>query len=88
MRRGNTDRNQAEIVDKLRKVGATVTPTHMVGCGFPDIVVGFRGRNHLLEIKNGERWKFTDAELDWHQEWKGDARVVTDADQAIAIIQE
>ena len=37
------DRNQPEIVDALRKAGASVGHTHAVGKGFPDIVVGVQG---------------------------------------------
>lgn len=37
------DRNQPEIVDALRKAGASVGHTHSLGHGFPDIVVGLQG---------------------------------------------
>lgn len=37
------DRNQPEIVEALRKVGASVGHTHAVGQGFPDVVVGVQG---------------------------------------------
>jgi len=41
--RKRVDRNQPEIVDALRKAGASVGHTHAVGQGFPDIVVGVKG---------------------------------------------
>jgi len=37
------DRNQPEIVEALREAGASVGHTHVVGKGFPDIVVGVQG---------------------------------------------
>lgn len=37
------DRNQPEIVEALRKAGASVGHTHGVGQGFPDVVVGVNG---------------------------------------------
>jgi Holliday junction resolvase len=49
------DANQSELVDALRKFGATVTPTHATGAGFPDLVVGYQGVNYLLEIKDGAK---------------------------------
>jgi hypothetical protein len=85
-RAARTDANQSAIVEALRKVGATVTPTHMVGGGFPDITVGYRGRTFLFEIKSGDRWKLTNDEFDWHERWTGQAAIVTDPEQAIAVI--
>lgn len=85
-RRCRVDTNQSEIVAALRGIGATVAPTHMVGHGFPDIVVGFRGANFLFEIKSGDRWKLTSDEWDWHQEWSGSVDVVTSPDQAIELV--
>ena len=37
------DINQPEIVAALREAGATVSHTHMVGHGFPDLVAGVPG---------------------------------------------
>lgn len=48
---GRTDRNQREIVDALRGVGAQVIVTSRVGQGFPDLTVGFRRRWYLIECK-------------------------------------
>ena len=61
------DNNQREIVKKLRKIpGVTVSITSALGDGFPDIVVGYKGVNHLIEIKDGSkppsRRKLTPAE--------------------------
>lgn len=43
-RAARVDANQKEIVRAWRQVGARVALTHMVGNGFPDAVVGFRGQ--------------------------------------------
>lgn len=45
------DKNQPEIVRALDRVGATALDLSSVGCGCPDILVGFRGMNYLAEIK-------------------------------------
>jgi hypothetical protein len=42
------DRNQKEIVDGLRKAGAFVQTF-----GAVDLVVGYRGLWHLIEVKDG-----------------------------------
>ena len=53
------DSNQTRVVKALRELGATVQHLHAVGKGCPDIVVGYKNRNYLLEIKDGEKlWRF------------------------------
>lgn len=45
------DKNHGAIVKLLTQLGFTVQNTAMVGCGFPDLVVGAMGRNYLVEVK-------------------------------------
>ena len=89
-RAARVDANQAEVVEALRGVGASVTTTHTIGQGFPDLAVGFRGRTYLLELKDGQlppsRRKLTPDEQRWHEEWRGHAVVVNDADEALRVI--
>lgn len=84
------DRNQAEIVAALRAIGATVQLLHSVGAGCPDILCGFRGRNVLLEIKDGNKppsaRKLTADQVEWHGGWKGQVAVVEDVDAALAVM--
>lgn len=89
-RAAKTDRNQAEIVDALRKAGATVQPLHAVGQGCPDLLVGYRGLNHLIEVKDRKASK-SDRELnprqvEWHAGWKGSVAKVETVDAALAVI--
>lgn len=89
-RAAKTDANQAEIVADLRAVGATVQPLHAVGKGCPDILVGWRGRNVLIEIKDGSRVpserRLNDIQVDWHAAWRGQVAVAENSEQAMAII--
>ncbi len=89
-RNARIDTNQPEIVKALRAIGASVTHTHMIGRGFPDIVVGFRGVNTLMEIKDGNKppskRRLTPDEADWHESWQGYACVVESVDDAYAAI--
>lgn len=84
------DRNQSEIVRALRQAGASVHPCHGAGQGFPDLAVGFRGRNYLIEVKDGalapSDRKLTPAQQEWHAAWRGDAVVVTSVSEALAAI--
>lgn len=56
-RASRVDGNHAEICTALRAVGALVFDTSRVGDGFPDIVVGVRGRFLLIEVKNAAQPK-------------------------------
>ncbi len=84
------DENQPEIVKALRNVGATVTPTHAAGGGFPDLVVGFRGVNFLLEIKDDakppSKQKLTPDQEQWHGSWQGQRAVCRNVAEALAAI--
>ena len=87
------DENQPAIVDKLRRItGVSVWPVHMVGKGFPDIIVGYGERNYLFEIKNPDRSlserALTKDEQKFFDQWNGNVNVITDAGQAWKIIEE
>jgi Holliday junction resolvase len=70
------DNNQKEIVAYLRSIGASVQHLHTVGHGCPDILVGYCGKNYLLEIKNGSKSKLTEDEERFFREWKGDVQII------------
>ena len=79
------DANQAEIVADLRKVGATVQHLHEVGDGCPDILVGFRGVNYLIEIKT-LGGPLRRSQVEWHTLWRGQAAVAHTSEEALRII--
>lgn len=88
------DANQPEIVRGLRQVGASVLHLHELGQGAPDILVGFRGMNVLMEIKDGSKppyaQRLTSFEEDWQDRWMGQVivvRTVTEALRAIGAIE-
>lgn len=84
-RAARTDANQAEIVEALRQVGASVVLLHQVGGGCPDIGVGFRGHTYLLEIK-AEGGRLTEDEREWHASWRGHVAVVYSVEDALRVI--
>ena len=73
------DRNQPEIVQLFRDLGAMVSVTSAVGGGFTDLVVQFRRpcNGHivtlLVEIKDGElspsRQALTPLQIVFHTAW-------------------
>lgn len=82
------DSNQPEIVAALRKAGALVHPMHAVGGGFPDLLVCFRGKLLLIEVKDGakppSKRKLTPDQVEFHRLWP--VTVVKNVDEAIAVI--
>ena len=89
-RRAAVDANQSAIVSALRKIGATVQPLHGVGEGCPDLVCGYRGRNLMLEVKDGSKppsaRKLTKDQVRWHEQWRGHVCVVCNIEEAIAAV--
>ena len=79
------DANQPEIVADLRKVGASVLLLHEVGEGCPDICVGFRGMNYLIEIK-GPDGKLRRSQVEWHWDWRGQVAIARTSEEALRII--
>jgi hypothetical protein len=77
--RAKTDTNQPAIVRQLRQYpGISVFDTHQLGKGFADICVGYRGINHLFEIKE-EKGKLTLDEYDFQLKWRGTCYTVYNA---------
>lgn len=89
-RAAKIDENQAQIVSALRRMGATVASLASVGNGVPDLLVGYRGVNHLMEVKDGAKVpsarKLTPAELEFHAKWRGTVHVVESLGDAMKII--
>jgi len=90
MRAAKVDANQSAIVSALRKIGATVQPLHTVGKGCPDLLVGLRGMNLLLEVKDGSKppsgQKLTADQVVWHRDWCGQVEVVNSVEQALIAV--
>jgi hypothetical protein len=89
-RAARIDDNQKEIVQALRAVGASVAVTSALGDGFGDIVIGFRGQNFIIEIKDENKppskRKLTPAEEEFHNGWNGQIDVAINVDEALSII--
>jgi hypothetical protein len=86
-----TDSNHVEIIKALRKIpNLSVFSTHEVGKGFPDIVIGYKGINYLIEIKDGKKppsaRKLTDSEVKFHQDWNGQISIIKNLDELLQII--
>ena len=91
-RAAKVDANHAQIAADLRTIGASVVSTAGVADGFPDLVVGFRGRNWLMEIKDGSKppraRKLTPDQERFAAAWRGHYVVVYSPSDAIRAVTE
>ena len=90
-RAARVDDNQSEIVATFRRLGASVAILSGVGQGVPDILIGYRGRDALVEIKDGakppSKRRLTKDEAEFHQKWTGrPVEIVETVEQAVSLI--
>lgn len=91
-RAAKVDRNQPEIVRAFRQIGASVQILSAVGKGCPDTIIGFRGRNIFVEIKDGSKspseQKLTADQEHWHANWAGQRCVANSIEDALLKVIE
>lgn len=84
------DDNQREIVKAFRDMGATVQILSAIGKGCPDLLLGWRGQNYLIEIKNGKKppsgQRLTEHEQKFFDSWKGQVCIINSIDNAVLFI--
>ena len=79
------DSNQAQIIADLKKIGVSVLNLSRVGGGCPDILVGWQGKNILIEIKTA-KGNLNDLQIEFFKEWKGPKFVCKSINEIIEII--
>jgi len=80
------DYNHASIVRAFERAGATVVELHTIGRGVPDLLVGYAGRDLLVEVKlprrtlwdgrESPRSSLSRRQSSWHRSWRGATPVV------------
>lgn len=85
------DRNQQEIVDALRSRGAKVWVISQGG-GLPDLLISYKGKTLLFEVKDGEKppsqRKLTPAEQKFFDEWTGGPlKIVNSVQEALDLLE-
>ena len=66
-------------------IGASIVDLSQVGFGCPDLLVGFRKRNFLIEIKNPATYgKLSADQNDFFDNWRGEVLVARASTHLIA----
>jgi len=85
-RAARVDLNHQDIVAALKVVGASVQSLAASGSGCPDLLVGHRRRNYLIEVK-GRLGKLTPDQVVWHREWQGmTVAIVRSPEEALEVL--
>ena len=84
------DANQKQIVSQLRRIGASVQSLATIGSGCPDLLIGFQGKNYLVELKDGSKTKsqkkLTPDEEIWIATWRGQVIRCENIDEILKLI--
>lgn len=85
MLKKKTDANQKQIISDLKKIGVSVLNLSKVGNGCPDLLIGWQGKNILIEIKTA-KGNLNDSQIEFFKEWKGQKFVCKSINEIIEII--
>lgn len=78
------DENEKDIIDALQRMGAEVY--RLSASGLPDLLVGWRGINYLVEVKQN-KGKHTAEQIRFQQTWTGQQCTIRTVDEAIELLQ-
>lgn len=88
--KGRVDNNHKAVMDALRNAAMKPISLASVGDGCGDILVGFRGINVLLEVKDGEKppsaRELTAAEKEFESTWPGQYCIVLSPEEAVEAV--
>lgn len=77
------DANEAEIIEALTAVGASVV--QLSQRGVPDLLVGYRGATYLLEVKT-KTGDYTEDQVKFNETWRGQRALVRTPEDALYTI--
>ena len=83
-RAAKVDSNQDAIVDAYRGLGCTVTSLAGLGRGVPDLLVGYRGKLSLVEVKT-PKGKLRPMQEEFRKLWP--VRVVRSVEEVIQHVE-
>lgn len=76
----------------MRRLGASVLDMHQLGNGAADLLIGWRGRVRLVEVKDPlqppSKRRLTKDEARFHAEWAGFVFVVESIEECVALFSD
>lgn len=86
-KRGKIDSNQKAIVKSLREIpGVSIVSIASQGNGCPDLLIGYKNLNYLIELKSLSTSKLTEQEIIFIEHWKGNVAVCYNLNQVLQVI--
>ncbi len=89
-RAAKIDDNQKEIVKTFRAYGCSVKSLAAVGEGFPDLCIGYMGKNWLVEVKDGSKppskRALTPQQQMVHAMWDGTIYIVESVEDVMQLV--
>ena len=83
------DGSQDGIVSALKEAGCSVQDLCRFG-DVPDLLVGYHGRNYLIECKPAEgdarQLTLNPKQVIWHEAWTGQVGIAHTPEEALAIV--
>jgi len=86
-RAAKIDQNQPDIVEALRKVGASVVSLASIGQGCPDLLACKGDKLWLIEVK-GPKGTLTDDQKRFILNWSGTVHIIRTPDEALKLVGE
>jgi hypothetical protein len=92
-RAARKDANEVELRKLWLRIGGSWLPITPVEGGEPDALLGFRGRQRLVELKDGSKppsaRKLRSNQVEWHRTWHGEpVSVVLDSSDLERLAKE
>jgi hypothetical protein len=82
------DENHNLIKHTFIALGASVLDLSRVGQGCPDMLIGYKGKCAMVEIKSSNKAQFTEPQLKFIKNWRGSSISRIDSvDGAIRLIK-
>lgn len=73
--KGAPDENHADVVGWYEELYCSVADTHIVGFGFPDLVIGIAGLDCKVEVKT-ENGILLPSQVRFQRDWRGSKTTV------------
>lgn len=87
MRYGKVDLNQPDIVKAIRSIGGEVHHMHETGRGTPDLLVSYRQRWFVMEVKSSDG-KLNPDQLKWIAKHKAPVYTVRSAEEVVEFLTQ